>query len=297
ATVLASSGYAKTSTALSLLSKLGNEKENLVWQAIATSLSDLANAWKEQSGDVVAAIDKFRCELFQPILARYGFENDPADTVDTIELRSLAISTLADAGQQEVLSEYKRRFKPFLDSDDESLIPTDLRISIFAHAVRWGSEKEYRKILAVHRNPPSPAHKKAARIGLSSPRDPTLVKETLSMLLTSEVSNHEMASFGPTLRSHPTTARLYWNWFKDNYDEIVKKFEVFYLSSNVCAPISSFSTREDYEDVKAFFAGKKQAGYEQSLSQKLDAILSRIKWVERDSEDVEEWLRSKGYVL
>ena len=29
ATVLASSGYAKTSTALSLLSQLGNEKENL----------------------------------------------------------------------------------------------------------------------------------------------------------------------------------------------------------------------------------------------------------------------------
>jgi len=33
ATVLASSGYAKTSSALSLLSKMGNEKENLGEQA------------------------------------------------------------------------------------------------------------------------------------------------------------------------------------------------------------------------------------------------------------------------
>lgn len=116
------------------------------------------------------------------------------------------------------------------------------------------------------------------------------------MLLSNEVSNHEMASFGVTLSSHPIAARLYWNWFKDNCDKILQKFEVFYLSANVCAPISNFSKREDYEDVKAFFAGKDQAGYEQGLAQKLDAILSRIKWLERDANDVEDWLRSKGYL-
>lgn len=167
AVVLASSGYAKTSTALSLLSKLENEKENLgelspslllqysspdsvhslaVCQAIAQSLATLAQTWQEQPEDVRRAIDKFRCKLFRPILARVGSENSPTDSVNTVELRTLAITTLADAGDEEVLREYGRRFGAFLSSGDESLIPGDLRPSIYAQSVKNGSEKEWRKV-------------------------------------------------------------------------------------------------------------------------------------------------------
>jgi aminopeptidase 2 len=116
-------------------------------------------------------------------------------------------------------------------------------------------------------------------------------------MLSGEIPAHEMAAFGATLRTHPVAARLYWNWFKTNYDDLVPRFEGFYLSSSVAAPIAGFSTREDYEDVKSFFGSKDQTGYAQSVAQKLDGILSRMKWLERDSDDVEGWLRSNGFLM
>lgn len=51
-TVLAKAGYGKTSGALTLISQMSNEKENLVWTEINGSLSDLSSAWWEQPQDV-----------------------------------------------------------------------------------------------------------------------------------------------------------------------------------------------------------------------------------------------------
>lgn len=44
------------------------------------------------------------------------------------------------------LKEYKRRFGLLLEKNDESLIPSDLRTSIFAQSVKNGGEAEYEKV-------------------------------------------------------------------------------------------------------------------------------------------------------
>ncbi|GAA6026335.1 hypothetical protein JCM11491_005152, partial [Sporobolomyces phaffii] len=300
ASVLASSGYAKTSTALSFLSKLGNETENLVWQEIASALANLSKTWSEQPTPTLEGIDNLRRSLFRPILARLGFENASEDDSETIELRNLAISTLAAAGDPAVLAEVSRRFGAFLDSDDESQIPSDLRASIYSESVKLGSDKEYRKICAVYQDPPTPGHRKAARIALCSSRDPVLVRKTLALMLSDELPLHELPAFGNTLKaSNPVASHVYWEWFKVNYDDILTKFHQsarFYLSNMVSSTFGGFSSRKDYQDVAAFFADKDRSDYEQAYAQGLDAILSRSRWLERDTRDVEDWLSSNGYL-
>ncbi|GAA5938456.1 M1 family metallopeptidase [Sporobolomyces koalae] len=295
ATVLASSGYARTSSALSLLSKLGNEKEYLVWQEIAASLKALSQTWVEQPQKTRDAIDKFRRALFRPLFERLGFDASADDNVDTTQLRTLAISTLAEAGDTAVLEEYQKRFNHFVQADDESQIPGDLRGSIYSESVKHGGEQEYAKVLAVYRNPPSPEHKKAARTALASPQDPTLLGRTISMLLT-EVPSHEIAAFGIALKTNPVGSALHWTWFKSNYDTIIAKFQAFYLSSQIGTAVSGFSTRSDYDKVVEFFADKDRTAYAQAYEQKLDAILARVRWLERDCQDVDEWLRAHKYL-
>lgn len=95
ASVLASAGLAKTSAALTLLSKLGNETENLVWAEISSALSKLASTWWEQPEEVSNAIKKFRRDLFVPLAERLGFEYAADEDAEITELRTLAISTAA----------------------------------------------------------------------------------------------------------------------------------------------------------------------------------------------------------
>lgn len=151
-------------------------------------------------------------------------------------------------------------------------------------------------MLEVHRNPPTPLHKKAARSALCSSRDPELIRETLGLISSGEIPNHEWASFGTVLRTHPVSARIYWDWFKTNYDMVVGRFESFYLAANVAGSFKGFTSRKDYDEVKEFFADKERSGYEQAYAQGLDLVLSNAEWLERDTEDVAEWLKTNQYL-
>ena len=111
------------------------------------------------------------------------------------------------------------------------------------------------------------------------------------------VPDYDVQSFGGMLKSNPVGARPYWEWFKSNYDDVVSRFRgSFYLASNISKPFSGFSSEEDLKDVKAFFADKDRTEYGQAYSQGVDAISSKIKWLERDTGDVEEWLCKNQYM-
>lgn len=103
-TALAAAGLLKTSASLTFVSKLGGETENLVWQEISGSLSTLAGAWWEQPEVDRESISKLRRELFGPIAERLGFEYKAGEEADTIELRTMAISVSAVAGDQKYVS-------------------------------------------------------------------------------------------------------------------------------------------------------------------------------------------------
>lgn len=160
-----------------------------MWQEIATGLGSIVSTWWEQPEDVREAISKFRRELFKPVAQRLGFDFKETDDADTTELRTTAISVLAAAGDEETLAEYRRRFSTFIEKNDDSEIPGDLKTSIYSQSVRFGGEKEYEKVLEVYQNPPTPAHKSSAIAALCSPEKPELVDRTITMLMTGDVKN------------------------------------------------------------------------------------------------------------
>lgn len=189
AIILARSGHGKTSSALSFISKLGNEKENLVWTEIGSALASIDDAWSQQPQQVRDAINALRRKLFKPLVDRLGFEYKAGEDVDTIELRTLAIATAAAAGDESVLAEYKKRFDALLSNNDHSSIPGDLRGSIFSQMVKRGGAKEYEKVLEIFKKPPSPAHQIAAMRGLSSATDAELIKKTTDLTFSKDVRN------------------------------------------------------------------------------------------------------------
>jgi aminopeptidase 2 len=68
------------------------------------------------------------------------------------------------------------------------------------------------------------------------------------------------------------------------------------LSVLVKNTVSSFTTEADAQAVEAFFREKDTKSFDQALQQGLDAIRASAKWLERDSNDVEQWLREHQYL-
>jgi aminopeptidase 2 len=182
AVTLAAAGHGRTSGALNLISKLWNEREMRVWESIAMCLDSLHTVWWEQPEDVRNAIDKFRIQLFRPVAQRLGWEFKHGEDPALVELRVLALQTLAESGDDATIAEMQRRFQPFLYSGDDSLIPADLKATIFRMVVQHGGEKEYRKMLEIYDDPPNPAMKVDAIWALCSTKEMPLFHETLDLI-------------------------------------------------------------------------------------------------------------------
>ncbi|GAA6002057.1 hypothetical protein JCM10207_003055 [Rhodosporidiobolus poonsookiae] len=297
---LASAGYARTSDSLTLLSKMTGETENLVWQEISTALDDLASAWWDQPQAVRDAISQFRRELFVPLVDKLGWEYKDGEESDVVELRTVAIATAAVCGDEKTLAEYKRRFGLFTEKNDDSLIPGDLMSSIYSQSVRFGGEREYEKVLEVYHAAASPAHVTAGYTALCSAEDPVLLQRTFDMLLSPDVKTQDIHFFLRKLSENYAARRKLWEWVQAKYDELMRR-----LAGNTLVPamlkaaLSTLSSPADADAIESFFAAKdakERAMWGQAVDQAVDTVRSRAKWIERDAEDVEGWLRGRGHL-
>lgn len=196
AATLARAGYSKTSGSLALINALGaTETEYLPWSQINTALAKLSSAWWEQPEATRKAIDKLRAKLVKPIIDRMGYEHGPNDAPDVQELRTLAVSAGAAAEDPDVLAELKRRFQPFLEKGDDSLIPADLQRAIFTNCVKHGGKAEWEKILEVYNKPPNPSTKVDAMASLCATQDAALLDRTFAMIGDGTVKDQDVYMF------------------------------------------------------------------------------------------------------
>lgn len=64
----------------------------------------------------------------------------------------------------------------------------------------------------------------------------------------------------------------------------------------VSVSFSKLTSFADAKDAEQFFRDKDTSPYRQWLDQGLEAVRASAKWLERDEDDVKEWLRSGGYL-
>ncbi|SCZ87979.1 BZ3500_MvSof-1268-A1-R1_Chr2-1g04106 [Microbotryum saponariae] len=296
AMALAIAGVSKTSTGLSFLSELRNEKENLVLQAVADSLATLASTWWEQPKEVRDAISKLRRTLFGPIAERLGFDDSAEDDVDTVELRATAITTAAAAEDPQILAEYQRRFTPFLEKNDESLIPSELQESIYAICVEKGGEKEFEKMVSVFRAPETPDQAVAAVKGMSATQDQERLERVFEIIKREDTSINYIVHSTRALSMNPFATRALWRFFQENYDYISRRFEgSLMITAIVPICFARLTTEADVLAVEKWAQGVDSSAFSQALDQGLDRVRLNAKWLERDAGDVEGWLRESGY--
>ncbi|KAN0060302.1 Aminopeptidase 2 mitochondrial [Thecaphora frezii] len=294
---LAKAGYGKTSGGLSLAKALKEDPTYLVNSASSTHLGSLASAWWEQDQSVRDAIDKFRADIFGPTAKKLGFDFGKDDSPDLKQLRAVAISAAASAGDEWTLSEIKKRFGALVANGDDSQIHPDLLRTVFGQAVKHGGAKEYETVLSVYRKPETPTHKIAAMLALGTSQDEALLKRTIDFLFSGEVKEQDFMYFFAALSANPKGRRLIWEATKARFDELSKRFAGnFSLSRLIEWSFSSFSSEQDAKDVEQFFAGKDVAKFSMGLSQGLDAVRANARWVERDGEDVKAWLQQNQYL-
>jgi len=295
AMVLAKAGVGATSGALDLIASLKDETEHLVWESITTQLTMIRKLLWEHPEPVRDAFNTFLRTLYSPLVRKLGYTYLADESADTRQLRTLAISTAAAAEDPSVVEELKSRFAHFQETGDDSNIPTDLQQVTYATAVKYGGRKEYDTVKQLWRKPPTPSTKISALQGLTSSIDLNIMQDTLKFLL-EEVPLQDWMYIFSGLGTNRATRRGVTVFFKENYAEILKRFEGnFSLSYIIKFIFESYTTEEDAQDTEAFFKDKDISKYELAYHQALDSIRANSAWLKRSGSDIESWLAKREH--
>ncbi|CDO74266.1 hypothetical protein BN946_scf184643.g6 [Trametes cinnabarina] len=287
---LGSSGHSTVSSALGLVDALRTTEElDLVWDAIAVSLSTIASTWWEHP-EVAVPLDAFRRSMFVPVAKKLGFERLPSDTPDDQPLRAKAIEQAAEAGDSWVIGELKARFAQLLETGDDSRIPSELIGIAYRIAVQEGGKREWDFLKSIAARASSPAHALAAISALGATRDMQLAEATFEYA-TTEARNQNIIYIFRSLQRNAPMRRWLAGKVMGMFDELERQFTgTFTFSRLLDAAFGGLTSEDDHQKIVAFFKNKDTAAYDLQLRQTLDTIKSNARWIQRSTGDVQGWL-------
>lgn len=282
----------KTSAVLSMIERLKDQTEYLIWDAIGGRLETIESDFWEEPEEVINRIRAFRRSLFSPIVQRLGYDYAEHESPDIHQLRTLAISQCASARDLYVVEELCSRFSYATETGDHSRIPADLQKIIYGTAVIHGGEKEYNDIKKILANPTSQSTKIAAMLALNYTPNPHLLQETCQSILT-EVKDQDVTIYFSGLAHQRTSRRHGAEFFKENFEKFSKRLEGNYsLGDLIKQAFGSLTSEEDAQDLEIFFREKDTSKFNMALAQTIELIRVSAKWLEYAKEDVAEWLEN-----
>ncbi|KAH9070829.1 leucyl aminopeptidase [Lactarius deliciosus] len=234
-----------------LVDELQAENEFLVWASIDTNLDGITHTWWE-SEKVAEQLKVFR--QYSPLVKKLGLEYSKDDSADITQLRTLAVSGAATAG-------------------DAGTIKALL-------AVEHIGAPAYDAVLKLFENPKTPSIEVATIRGLTSPIDATLQARTFDLIL-SKVGNQDLLYFFRGFSTNTEALYALREFFEANYHSINKRLETTFLMKYVIQTVySGFGKEDDRVKAEAFFKDKDTRKYNQALAQALDGISAKAALIE-----------------
>ena len=294
---LSAAGYQRTSGLLSLLKSFDTEPDFVVWDEIIARVGAVRAAWIFEDDKTKAALKAFQRDLVSNKAHKLGWEFSENDGHIEQQFKTLLFASAASAGDEKTKKAAFDMFEKYVAGDRHAIHP-NLRGGVYSTVLQYGGEKEYDLVLKEYENNKNADERNTALRSIGRANDPKLIKRSLDYALSKHVKDQDVYLPLVGLRAHKEGIDALWVWMKENWETLKKKLppSLNMLSSVVSIGTSSFTKQQQYQAIKAFFDEKGSKGFERSLAQSLDSIKAKEGWLERDSKDVEEWLKQNKYL-
>jgi len=290
---LAASGYGKTSGVLNLLKGFSEEKEFIVWSEIISRLGAVRGTWTFEDQKIQDGLETFQRDLVSDLAHKAGWEFKDSDDHLEQQFKGLLFGSAGMSGDKVVIKAAQDMFAKFAEGNSSAIHP-NIRGSVYGINLKYGGAKEYDVILNAYRTGKTADERNTALRSLGRAKDPELIKRTLALPFGGEVKEQDIYMPVGALRTHPDGIEALYNWMTENWDELARRLPagLSMLGSMVSICTSSFSSQADIDRINKFFEGKSTKGFDQSLAQSLDSIKAKSAWLDRDREDVKQWVEA-----
>ncbi len=169
----------------------------------------------------------------------------------------------------------------------------DLKQVVYSLTARQGEVKEFEALLKIYESTDDHQEKIRVLRSFGAFRKPEIVKRVLDFAISDKVRSQDwfipMAFLGMNEKARP----LAWEFLKTNWEMVVERYHgggLFILPRALDGIASGFVSRKELEDVETFFKTHKLEGASRTMKQIVETVRTNIKWLERDNEDIKNWL-------
>jgi len=286
---LISAGKAKTTDGLRLLQNYKEEESYIVWNNISLHISSLSVVIADQ--EFYSEWERFILDLFSGIKRSVTWDPVEGEGHLTTLLRSLVITRLGKAGDQEIRLEAKRRFD--LHASGGAQISPDIRSAVYTIVASMGQEEDYNTMLRLHKEAELHEEKsRIARSGLAAFNSKALLAKALEFSLSSNVRSQDSVHIIGSIASRRPGRDLSWQFFKDKFPLLSERYQSgFLLSRLVKSCCEDFLCEERAREVEQFFTEHPLPGSERNVAQAVETIRLNTAWLGRDQADIANFFK------
>ncbi|KAK5462404.1 hypothetical protein LTS15_002116 [Exophiala xenobiotica] len=295
ATALAMAGNGTTSALLSLLEGFKDEKNFIVWQQIASSLSKVRSVFSTNK-EISAGLKKFSLKLVSPAAEAIGWEYPKDEDWLTGQSRKLLLGYAAGAGHQGIIEEGQKRFAAW-KAGDEKAVHQNLRSVIFNLAIANGGQEEYDALKAEFKKTTTVDGKEICIQALGRAKNAELAWDLLEFVISEEVPTQDSHGGVVAVSNNNETRTVAWDFTKKNWERVEKRLggTGIVIDRWIKMGLPKFSDIAIRDDIAEFFKDKNTAAFNRSLVIVSDAITGNANYKQRDEAQLLEWLKAHGY--
>lgn len=261
------------------------------------SLNNVRSVFSDNA-EVSKGLGAFALKLVSPAAEKIGWDAAPNEDLLTGQLRGLLLLNAGLAGHEAIVAEAKQKFSKYIKGDESAIHPS-LRTTVFRIAINAGGKEEYEAVKQSYKTTSSVDGKEIALLAMGRVQTADLAKDFLDFTFSSAVAVQDKHSPAAALAQNNKTRGLLWSYIKENWDSKVHP----QLSGNSVVlerflrmSLNKFASFEVQKDIKGFFEGKDQRGYDRGLKVIENTIEGAARYAERDAALLKEWLGSHGYL-
>jgi aminopeptidase N len=284
---LTRSGRRSIASFLALADAMRNEREPLV-------VSNIVNTFSAIREDIASDADRAAVESWiraylQPLVKELGWTPKPGEPDDHRILRSVALGTLVEAGNDLAVSREARRIIDRELTGKAQLDPTTRKLAIEL-AAATGDAKLYDAYVRTMRAQKTPDSYYLYFYSLAYFRDPVLIKRTLDWALSPEVKNQDAGGLiSRAVIANPEMRDEAWTWVEQNWDRIHSKIPERMLGG-IMSSARVFCDRETATRVKAFYDAHPVASAARRNAQTIERIGQCAALREMQSPQLKQWV-------
>lgn len=249
--------------------------------------------------DVISAgLKAYHLKLISPAVEKVGWDFAAGEGFLTGQLRAALILSAGLVGHEATVKEALRRFDLYISGEDKAAIHPSLRKAIFSIAVRERGESAFKAVQNDYLTTSSVDGKEICLQALGRVQDPALATEFLHFIFSDKVAMQDKHTGTIALANNSKVRMQVWHFVRDEWESKVHPT----LSGNLVVlerflrfALNKFSDEKVADEIKKFFEGKDNRGYDKGLDVIDDTIRSHAKFRLRDEAKVREWLGAHGY--